>query len=50
MPHQFRLGKKTNKFFCFALDFFVTLASPKLLTLGNKKKKEIFFCIALVFS
>ena len=30
--------------------FFVTQASPKLLTLGNKKKKEIFFCIALVFS
>ena len=22
---------------------------PKLLTLGNKKKKVIFFCIALVF-
>jgi hypothetical protein len=30
--------------------FFVTLASQKLLALGNAKKSELSFCISLVFS
>ena len=29
--------------------FYVTLASPKLLRLGNEKKNELFFCIPLDF-
>ena len=54
------LGIKKNKYFCFALDFSSldacvacftrTLATPKLLTLGNKKKNKFSFCISLVFS
>ena len=30
--------------------FFVTLASPNLLPLGNEKKNKFSFCISLVFS
>ena len=30
--------------------FFVTLASPKLLAIGNEKKNAFFFCISLVIS
>ena len=30
--------------------YFVTLASPKLLTLENEKKIELFFCVSLVIS
>ena len=32
------------------LFLFVTLALPKLLTLGNEKKNKFSFCISLVFS
>ncbi len=30
--------------------YFVPLALPKVLTLGNAKKIELFFCISLVIS
>ena len=29
---------------------FVSLASPKVLPLGNEKKSELFFCISLAYS
>jgi hypothetical protein len=43
-----RQKKKRVSLFCSQLS--VTLASPKFMALGNEKKNELFFCIALVFS
>ena len=38
-----------NSLFCFAQTLFVTVAAPKLLTLGKRKKKQVFlsFCARL---
>jgi hypothetical protein len=33
-----------------AMEKFRTLASPKVLALGNEKKNKFSFCISLVFS
>jgi len=41
---------KKQDFLLYFARLFVTLALPKLLCLGNKKKNKIFFCISLDFS
>ena len=45
----FGTAKKRRFFFCFALDFFVTLALPKLLALGNVKKNCFPFAFLSFF-
>ena len=42
--------KKRMNFFLNFSRLFVTLASPKLLRLGNEKKNKFSFCISLDFS
>ena len=44
------LGKKMNDFILFCSRFFVTLAKPKLLALGNAKKNFVFLRISLIIS
>lgn len=39
-----------NSLFCFAQTLSVTLAAPKLLTLGKRKKNKFSFHFALVYS
>ena len=45
-----RSSKQIHLFSSYLIRFFVPLASPKVLSLGNKKKSELSFCISLTYS
>ncbi len=44
------LGRKMYYFCSRLIEFFVPLASPKVLSLGNEKKSLLFFCISLAYA